>query len=128
MRWFFDGGSYDYADAVLDRLSVSSDQAIVPLLWFYEVSAVLSRAVTKNGIDARKVADFFDDLEALPITLDDESTRRVLTDVHRLSVMYRLTSYDAAYLEIALRRALPLATLDAELSAAARTAGVVIIS
>jgi predicted nucleic acid-binding protein len=128
MRWFFDGGSHDYADAVLDRLSVSNDQAIVPLLWFYEVSAVLSRAVTKNGIDARKVSDFFDDLEALPITLDDESTRRVLTDVHRLAVMYRLTSYDAAYLETALRRALPLATLDAELIAAARTAGVVIIS
>ena len=56
--------------------------------------------------------------------VDPESVGLVLTDVHRLAVTYRLTSYDAAYLELALRRALPLATLDNELIVACRQAGV----
>jgi len=52
---------------------------------------------------------------------------RILTDVHRLAVTYRLTSYDAAYLELALRRKLPLATLDEDLVRACKMAGVDVI-
>ncbi len=79
--------------------------------------------MTKNGVDAQKAADFLDDLKALPIAIDDESSRRILTDVHLLAVTYRLTSYDAAYLELAPRRDVPLATLDADLIAACGSAG-----
>ena len=77
----------------------------------------------KAAIPAQDVVDFLADLQLLPIHLDLESDLRILTDVHRLAVTQRLTSYDAAYLELALRRNLPLATLDADLIAACERAG-----
>lgn len=66
MRRFFDSGSHPYADAILNRLTTLGDEAIAPAIWPYEVSAVLSRAVTKNGIDAENAADFLDDLKKAP--------------------------------------------------------------
>jgi predicted nucleic acid-binding protein len=66
-----------------------------------------------------------EDLSALDITADPESLTRVFTDVHRLAVSSALTTYDAAYLELADRNRVPLATLDeALIRAAARTVGV----
>ncbi len=124
MRWFFNSGSHPYADSVLRSMTVLGDEAIVPVLWLYEVSAVLARAQIKDGIDAKEVTDFLDDLEALPVAIDGESADYIFSDVHRLALTYRLTSYDAAYLELALRRNLPLATLDAELITAWASAGV----
>ena len=124
MRWFFESGSHPYADAILNRLMALGDEAIVPNLWPYEVSAVLSRAVSKTGIDAQKVSDFLDDLELMPIVVENTPTRRIFSDVHQLAITYRLTSYDAAYLELALRHNLALATLDTELITACGQAGV----
>lgn len=126
MRWCFDSGAHAYADQILERLEAAQDTAFVPLLWRYEVSAVLARAELKGFLTARKAAEFLEDLAALPIKVDTESAGRVLTDVHRLAVQYRLTAYDAAYLELALRRALPLATLDEELRAACTAAGIAV--
>ncbi len=96
----------------------------MPVLWRYEVSSVLARAEIKGMLAAPKAVDFLRSLAALDIRIDEESGRRVLTDVHRLAVQYRLTSYDAAYLELALRRNLPVATLDIELQDACKAAGV----
>ena len=127
MRWCFDSGAHGYADRVLEQLATQKATAFVPLLWRYEVSAVLARAETKGVLSALKTAEFLEDLAALDIRVDDESANRVLTDVHRIAVRYRLTSYDAAYLELALRRDLPLATLDADLLAASKAAGVVAV-
>jgi predicted nucleic acid-binding protein len=126
MRWCFDSGNHAYADAVLQQLETTSDTAFVPVLWRYEVSSVLARAEIKEMLSAQKAGDFLKSLAALDIRTDDESARRVLTDVHRLAVQYRLTSYDAAYLELALRRNLPIATLDVELRNACAAAGVTI--
>jgi hypothetical protein len=61
------------------------------------------------------VGEFLEDLAALAVVVDAEGASRILTDVHRIATVYRPTSYDAAYLELALRRNLPLATLDEEL-------------
>ncbi len=124
MRWFFDSGSHPYADALLQRLMASTDAAIVPTLWAYEASSVIARAQLKNSATAQEAGKFFNALSLLPITIDDQSARHIFSDVHRLAVAHRLTSYDAAYLELALRRQLPLATLDAELIAACARAGV----
>jgi predicted nucleic acid-binding protein len=124
MRWCFDSGNHAYADAVLQQLESASGAAFVPVLWSYEVSSVLARAEIRALLSAQKVGDFLKSLAALDIRTDDESARRVLPDVHRLAVQYRLTSYDAAYLELALRRGLPVATLDAELQEACKAAGV----
>ena len=124
MRWFFEASAHPYADGILRDLVSSASEALVPVLWPYEVSSVLARAQNKGTIPAQEVTDFIEDLAALPIRIDDESSQRIFTDVHRLAVHYRLTSYDAAYLELAQRLGLPLATLDAELIAACRNAGI----
>jgi predicted nucleic acid-binding protein len=127
MRWCFDGGSNDYADEILRQLEEKTSVAFAPILWRYEVSAVLVRAQIKEHLAARKAAEFLDDLAALNITVDMGGARRILTDVHAAAVRYRLTTYDASYLELALRRNLPLATLDAELRKACAVAGVAVL-
>lgn len=127
MRWCFDGGANDYADDILQQLETEARAAFVPILWRYEVSAVLARAQIRDLLTARKAIEFLEDLDALSITVDLDGARRILTDVHHIALRYRLTSYDASYLELALRRDLPLATLDAELREACRAAGVTVL-
>ena len=127
MRWCFDAGAHTYADAVLRDLAEEDGAALVPVLWRYEVSAVLVRAQITSVLTPSKVATFLEDLGALNIIVDVDGMDRILTDVHRLAVTYRLTSYDAAYLELALRRKLPLATLDEDLVRACKMAGVDVI-
>jgi len=127
MRWCFDSGNHAYADRVLNQLETQRNLAFVPILWRYEVSSVLARAQIKGDFPAQKAADFLKSLAALDIRVDEEGAGRVLTDVHALALKYRLTSYDATYLELALRRNLPLATLDDELRTAAQTAGVTVL-
>ena len=124
MRWCFDGGTHPFADNILEQLETRRSVAIVPALWPYEVSSVLARGETRGWITGPEVVDFLHELAALEIRVDPESGERVLTDVHRIALRYRLTSYDAAYLELALRLRLPLATLDEELRAASVSAGV----
>jgi predicted nucleic acid-binding protein len=126
MRWFFESAAHPYADSVLRRIA-AGDNAVVPALWFYEASNVLAREQNKGTSSAPKVDAFLGVLKALNINLDVQSVGRVLADVHRLAVAYRLTSYDAAYLEVALRLQIPLATLDQELIAACGLAGVTVL-
>lgn len=99
----------------------------MPVLWPYEVSAVLARAQIRDLVPAQKLAEFLEDLAAMNITIDVDSAQHVLTDVHALAVRYWLTTYDASYLELALRRNLPLATLDDALRAAAKAAGLTVL-
>jgi predicted nucleic acid-binding protein len=127
MRWCFEPSAHPYADAILQNI-VAGDDAVVPVLWLYEVSAVLARAQHRGVLSPEKVSGFITDLEALDIIADEESAERIFPDVHRLALAYRLTSYDAAYLELALRRHLPLATLDDDLIRASQAAGVPIIT
>jgi predicted nucleic acid-binding protein len=124
MRWCFDAGAHPYADHVLERLETSAGEAFVPVLWRYEVSSVLARAQIKGFLPAHKGATFLVSLADLAINVDPDSAGHVLTRVHKLAIQYRLTSYDAAYLELAQRRNLSMATLDDELRAACRSAGV----
>jgi len=127
MRWCFDAGSHAYADSVLAQLEADEGTAFVPIMWRYEVSAVLARAEIKGFLPAHKAPAFIENLAALPIEVDPESASRILTDVHQLAIQYCLSSYDAAYLELALRRNLPLATLDEELREACKAAGVAVL-
>jgi predicted nucleic acid-binding protein len=127
MRWCFDCGSNPYADRILGELEEERAVAFVPPLWRYEVSAVLARAEIKGLLTTRKAEEFIEDLNAFDIRLDEQDADRVLKDVRRLAVLYRLTSYDAAYLELALRKSLPLATLDGELLTACQAAGAAVL-
>lgn len=123
MRWCFDDVINDYAEAVLQLMS-NNGKVIVPVLWRYEVTAVLSKAQRMGSISADKVSGFLDDLNAFSITTDYEGIERIMNDVRLVAVNYGLTGYDAAYLELAIRKKLPIATLDEELQKATRMAGV----
>ncbi len=113
-------------NSVLGRLA-SGDDAVVPVLWFYETSAVLAREQNRGTLAAPKAEQFITELMSLRISADEESAARVFTAVHTLALAYRLTSYDAAYLELAMRRNLPLATLDDDLIRASKAAGVTVV-
>jgi predicted nucleic acid-binding protein len=93
------------------------------VLWLYEVTAVLAKEQRRGGITQHQAADFLKALQSFPIAIDPEGPDQVLTSVYRLAVDYRLSGYDAAYLELALRKKLPLASLDEELRRACLAAG-----
>jgi predicted nucleic acid-binding protein len=111
MRWCFENASTPYAEEVLEQLLVGQ-QAHVPVLWLYEVVSVLAKAQRSGLITADKAHGFLEDIRSLNITVDDESFGHIFGDGHRLAVEHGLSGYDAAYLELAIRQGLPLATLD----------------
>jgi len=126
MRWCFENTSNAYAENILQQLA-SGGSALAPVLWRYEVAAVLAKAERSGTVSAVKAADFLAALQAFDIVIDQDGTDRVLTEVYRLAIAYRLTGYDAVYLELALRKNLPLATLDADLAQACRAAGGIVL-
>jgi predicted nucleic acid-binding protein len=125
MRWCFQNAAHPYADGILQQLATGA--AFVPVLWRYEVSAVLAKSQKDGILTALKADEFLATLNTLHITVDPDSADRILTDVHYLAVTYGLTSYDASYLELALRKGLPLATLDKELIAACKASGAALL-
>jgi predicted nucleic acid-binding protein len=123
MRWCFDNTSTPYAEEVLEQLLIGQ-RAHVPVLWLYEVVSVLAKAQRSASITADKVHGFLEDIRSPDIMVDDESVGHIFGDVHRLAVEHGLSGYDAAYLELAIRRGLPLATHDEELQKSAHAVGV----
>jgi predicted nucleic acid-binding protein len=113
MAWCFNDEATPYTENILDRLSNLLDSAVVPALWLYEVTNVSILAVRKGRITKEKATRFLSNLIDLPIEVEPPASRAELLPVLAdLMERHRLTSYDAAYLEIAIRRNLPLATLD----------------
>ena len=123
MRWCFESAQHPYADSILQRLAGGED-AFVPVLWFYEASAVLAREEIRGSLTAPKASELIAELRSLDIRADEQDAENIFGDVYRLAIAHRLTSYDAAYLELALRRDLPLATLDDDLIRASAAIGV----
>ena len=101
--------------------------AIAPAHWPLEVANALLMAVRRQRINTEFRNAALRDLAALPITLDAETSARAWHETLRIADTYRLTAYDAAYLELAQRLGLPLATLDAELRVAAQSLGATIL-
>jgi predicted nucleic acid-binding protein len=123
VAWFFEDESDAYAEAVEDALA--SAIAWVPSLWPLEVANALVVGERRKRTTEAKVAPFLNLLRSLPITLDDETATQAWQESLHLALAHYLSVYDAAYLELALRRGLPLATLDDRLKAAAAAVGVV---
>ena len=121
MRWCFENATHPYADGILQQVVAS--EAFVPVIWRYEVSAVLAKSLKDGLLTPEKADAFLQLLDSLNITLDPESADRIFSAVHRLAITYRLTSCNAAYLELAIRKQLPLGTLDDELIRACKAIG-----
>ena len=125
MAWVFPDEANQSSDAL--RESLVKDSAVVPVLWPIEVGNVLLVATQRGRITEGDWPRIRDDLEALPIDIDLESCDRVLHTVLPIARDHKLSVYDAMYLELALRRRLPLATLDQKLTACAKAAGVEVV-
>lgn len=110
---------------VLDRLM--QEGAIVPSLWRLEVANALLVAERRGRIDAAFREEAIADLMVMPVVCDAETDAHAWEGSLDLAFRHRLSTYDAAYLELAKRRAAPLATLDAALARAAEAEGVPVI-
>lgn len=125
LSWYFDDEATPATDALFDK--VSEDGAVAPSLWRLEVANGLQMAVRRKRIDTAYRNASLKDLTAMPIAIDAETDAHAWTSTVQLADRFRLTIYDAAYLELAQRRALPLASIDRDLRAAARTLGVALL-
>jgi predicted nucleic acid-binding protein len=101
--------------------AVGEEGAVVPSLWRLEIANSLTIAVRRGRIDANFRRAALTDLALLDIAIDDQTDVHAWGETLRMADIFKLTVYDAAYLELAQRRNLPLATLDGELRAAAKS-------
>ncbi|MBI4541103.1 MAG: type II toxin-antitoxin system VapC family toxin [Gemmatimonadetes bacterium] len=122
LAWCFEDEGGTYAIRVLDSLRRS--EAIVASHWTLEVTNGLLSAERRGRIEAGDTARFMRMLLILPIVLDPMERSRAFEAIHRLARAHALTSYDAAYLELATRLGVGLATLDEPLARAAGAEGV----
>jgi predicted nucleic acid-binding protein len=117
LAWVYSAETTEAISTVFTR--VVENGAWVPALWRLEIANVLEMGVRKGRSNAGFRDAALADLALLPITVDQETDRQAWGSTAKLAARHRLTLYDAAYLELARRRSLPLATLDSELRAAA---------
>jgi len=125
LSWIYPQEATIATELVLNR--VSRGGAWVPEIWPIEVANALQQGLRRGRIDLDDRDAGLVDLSRLAIQTDPETNLHAWTATLSLSTRHRLTVYDACYLELALRRGLPLATLDAELRAAADTEGVALL-
>jgi predicted nucleic acid-binding protein len=123
--WCFCNEASARSAALLECLRLG--QAVVPGLWQIETANMLLQAERRRRITADECAFLVEFMAALPIEIDTESDGRAHGPILNLASRHSLTAYDATYLDVALRRSLPLATRDSELANAARKAGVPLI-
>ena len=125
MRWLLQSkktSDQAYSEAVLKTLL--DVDALVPNLWHLEAANVLLGAERRGVVSAGEIERFIYQLEDLPIHIDPLTAHQVFSGTRTLAVAYGLSSYDAAYLELAIREGLPMATLDKRLVQAASKADV----
>jgi len=125
MRWFFGDGKPQelaYAGKVLDLMK--EDSALVPVTWGLEMANVIARAESSGLVTVARSGAFLEMLEGVDIDVDEATFAHSLSDILQLARRYKISSYDASYLELAIRKGLALATLDEALSKAAKKAGV----
>ncbi len=123
MAWCFEDEKTSYTESILDALSAQS-VAVVPALWPFEVLNVLVFAQRRKRMTQAQALRFWRELQSFSISIDERHIGHSSLEVMSLADQHQLTAYDAAYLELALREGLPLATLDEELRKAAKSAGV----
>lgn len=125
VSWCFEDEAAPGLDALLER--VRDEGAAVPAIWALELGNVLVQAEKRGRITPAGTATRLEELAALPILADGETSSRATHEIVTLARAEGLTTYDAAYLELAMRRGLPLASKDRALREAADRNGVVVL-
>ncbi len=121
--WAFKDESSALAQQVLGRLT--RDYAVVPALWWFEILNIVAMNERRGRLSIDSSAEFLALLRDLDIEVDQSPDQVAILSLVR---QHRLTAYDAAYLELAVRERLPLATFDRELAKAAQQAGVAVLA
>lgn len=125
MAWCFEERRDESTLAVLGMLGDAS--AVVPQHWYLEVANVLVVSERRGLVTAQKSGEFLSLFGSLPLVTDGLTAGHAWDTSLQLARNHGLTSYDAAYLELALRRGLPLATRDKKLVAACKHVGIRVI-
>jgi predicted nucleic acid-binding protein len=124
--WCLDYQATAQADDILRGLA-AGDEAEVSFVWPLEVTNALLNAERRDGLPQSEASDFLRRLDAFSISVDREGISHSFVRTLAISRERRLSSYDASYLELAMRTRLPLATLDRGLRRASIMAGVKVI-
>jgi len=125
LSWVFTDEHSGVSDALLAQITERG--AIVPQLWRLEIASAL-----QNGLKRKRIVTSYRDftiqkLLSLPIETDPDTNDHAWTTTLHLAALHGITVYDASYLELALRRGLPLATRDQQLAIAAASAGAILL-
>jgi len=123
LAWCFSDESTVYTEAVLDLLA-NGAEAIAPAIWPFEVANALLVSERRKRVTAAQLTSVLQRISDLPISVEPIRVDRAFGPILLLARQEQLTEYDAAYIELALREGLPLATLDDRLKRAARSTGI----
>ena len=122
LAWCFPDEASDYADSVL--LALENQTVIVPAIWAVEITNALLVGERRKRIRQPEVRRFTDLMNGLSVVEDGQPFADTVSNVLPLAREYDLSAYDAAYLDVAVRHEIPLATLDAALQKACTKAGI----
>ena len=126
ISWCFKDESSNYADNVLEKLTEAG--AVVPSIWPLEVVNVLLVAERKKRLSESDSIRFLTLISQLPIIVEDEQPKMMMKELLALARASNLSSYDASYLDLAIRKGIPIATLDNKLIKAAKRIDVPILA
>ena len=126
LAWCFDGEATPASDALLDR--TEAEDVAVPSIWPLEIANALAIAERRHRISPAQIAEYLALLDGLTLTIDPPSLKRAFVEIRGLARSESLSAYDAAYLDLAMREGLPLATRDQALLDAAHRLGVAVIA
>jgi predicted nucleic acid-binding protein len=126
MAWCFEADATPYTEQILGRLE-EGEQAWVPALWKLEVVNALLKAKRQGRVTVERAKEFLGELLDLAIEIDNECLVKADNEIFQLGLEHQLSSYDAAYLELAQRRKLPRATEDNNLVLAAKARAVFLV-
>jgi len=127
VAWCFDDESTTFTEGILDLLSAGAE-GVAPGIWPLEVANALLIAERRKRISMAQLTALLGRIVQLPVSVETIEPDRAFSPVLSVARQHQLTEYDAAYVELALRKGLPFATLDDKLRQAARTAGIKLVS
>ena len=126
LSWIFQDEYSAYAESISEIMN--RGQAIVPVVWPLEIANALLLATRRGSLEPNEAPMLIGDLNTLRIDVDQSISRESLAMATlTIGMLHRVSAYDASYLELAMRRGLPLATLDDRLATAADAAGIAIL-
>jgi len=125
LAWCFEDEQSAYADATLELLA--QGEALAPAIWPLEVGNALLVAQRRKRILPAELTHFLRILRQLPIVVEQESPEQMFTEVFSLAKELDLSTYDASYLDLALRAHVPIATLDKSLISGAQKYGIPVL-